>query len=76
MAEEGKTPLYFAADGRMLGMIAVADVVKQDSAFLSTCLERRIAAGTSVSLDFISTTSAASSATSAPGMYFPETKSR
>lgn len=32
MAEEGKTPLYFAADGRMLGMIAVADVVKQDSA--------------------------------------------
>lgn len=32
MAEEGKTPLYFAADGRMFGMIAVADVVKQDSA--------------------------------------------
>ncbi len=32
LAEEGKTPLYFAADGRMLGMIAVADVVKQDSA--------------------------------------------
>ena len=32
MAEEGKTPLYFSADGRMLGMIAVADVVKQDSA--------------------------------------------
>lgn len=32
MAEEGKTPLYFAADGRMLGMITVADVVKQDSA--------------------------------------------
>lgn len=32
MAEEGKTPLYFAADGWMLGMIAVADVVKQDSA--------------------------------------------
>lgn len=31
MAEEGKTPLYFAADGRLLGMIAVADVVKQDS---------------------------------------------
>ena len=32
MAEEGKTPLYFSADGRMLGMIAVADVVKEDSA--------------------------------------------
>lgn len=31
MAEEGKTPLYFAADGKVLGMIAVADVVKQDS---------------------------------------------
>lgn len=32
MAEEGKTPLYFSSDGRMLGMIAVADVVKEDSA--------------------------------------------
>ncbi len=32
MAEEGKTPLYFAAGGAMLGMIAVADVVKPDSA--------------------------------------------
>ncbi|MCM1122721.1 MAG: heavy metal translocating P-type ATPase [Eubacterium sp.] len=31
MAEEGKTPLYFAVDGRLLGIIAVADVVKQDS---------------------------------------------
>lgn len=31
MAEEGKTPLYFATDGRLIGMIAVADVVKQDS---------------------------------------------
>lgn len=31
MSEEGKTPLYFAADGRLLGFIAVADVVKQDS---------------------------------------------
>ena len=31
IAEEGKTPLYFSADGRMLGMIAVADVVKEDS---------------------------------------------
>lgn len=32
MAEEGKTPLYFAVGGRFLGMIAVADVVKPDSA--------------------------------------------
>lgn len=32
IAEEGKTPLYFASDSRMLGMIAVADVVKEDSA--------------------------------------------
>lgn len=32
MAEAGKTPLYFAADGALLGMIAVADVVKPDSA--------------------------------------------
>lgn len=31
-AEEGKTPLYFAGGGSMLGMIAVADVVKEDSA--------------------------------------------
>lgn len=32
MAEEGKTPLYFSSEKRMLGMIAVADVVKEDSA--------------------------------------------
>lgn len=32
MAEGGKTPLYFAAGGVLLGMIAVADVVKPDSA--------------------------------------------
>ncbi len=31
MANEGKTPLYFAKEGRLLGMVAVADVVKQDS---------------------------------------------
>ena len=31
MAEEGKTPLYFAVDNKLTGMIAVADVVKQDS---------------------------------------------
>lgn len=32
MSGEGKTPLYFAAGGSLLGMIAVADVVKPDSA--------------------------------------------
>lgn len=31
LAEEGKTPLFFAADDRLLGMIAVADVMKEDS---------------------------------------------
>ena len=31
-AEEGKTPLYFAEDGKALGIIAVADVAKSDSA--------------------------------------------
>ncbi|UTD03351.1 heavy metal translocating P-type ATPase [Treponema socranskii subsp. buccale] len=30
-AEEGKTPLYFAEDGKVLGIIAVADVAKSDS---------------------------------------------
>lgn len=30
-AKEGKTPLYFAADQRLLGMIAVADVIKASS---------------------------------------------
>lgn len=31
LADEGKTPLYFAFDGRIAGIIAVADVVKEDS---------------------------------------------
>ncbi len=31
MAEEGKTPLYFAENGKLLGMIAVADVIKKTS---------------------------------------------
>lgn len=30
-AGQGKTPLYFAMSGRLLGVIAVADVVKEDS---------------------------------------------
>lgn len=31
LAEEGKTPLFFAEDNRFLGFIAVADVIKEDS---------------------------------------------
>lgn len=31
-ADQGKTPMYFAAGGRVIGMIAVADVIKQTSA--------------------------------------------
>ena len=31
LAEEGKTPLIFAKDGKLLGIIAVADVIKEDS---------------------------------------------
>ena len=32
LAEEGKTPLFFAVDGDLAGIIAVADVIKEDSA--------------------------------------------
>ena len=31
LAEEGKTPLFFSKDGRVLGLIAVADVIKPTS---------------------------------------------
>jgi len=31
LAEEGKTPMYVAADGKAAGIIAVADTVKEDS---------------------------------------------
>lgn len=31
LAAEGKTPLYFARGDRLLGVIAVADIIKQDS---------------------------------------------
>lgn len=31
LAQEGKTPLYFAADGKLLGIIAVADIIKPTS---------------------------------------------
>ena len=30
-SKEGKTPLFFAADGRLCGIIAVADTIKEDS---------------------------------------------
>ena len=32
LADEGKTPLFFAKNGSLLGVIAVADVVREDSA--------------------------------------------
>lgn len=31
LAENGKTPLFFAEDGKLIGIIAVADVIKEDS---------------------------------------------
>ena len=31
LAEEGKTPLFFEADGKFLGIIAVADTIRKDS---------------------------------------------
>ena len=31
LSEQGKTPLYFTSNGRYIGMIAVADVIKEDS---------------------------------------------
>ena len=31
LAEEGKTPLFFSRDGQLTGIIAVADVIKEDS---------------------------------------------
>ncbi|MDD6327273.1 MAG: heavy metal translocating P-type ATPase, partial [Lachnospiraceae bacterium] len=31
LSEEGKTPLFFACDGKLIGIIAVADTIKEDS---------------------------------------------
>ena len=31
LANEGKTPLFFSRDGKLIGIIAVADVIKEDS---------------------------------------------
>jgi len=39
-AQEGKTPLFVAADGKVLGLIAVADVVKPGSAAVVAELKR------------------------------------
>lgn len=40
MAEEGWTPLYFAEEKQLLGVIAVADVLKEDSAEAIAMLKR------------------------------------
>lgn len=40
LAAQGKTPLYFAEDRQLLGVIAVADVVKPDSAASIAALRR------------------------------------
>lgn len=40
LAEDGKTPLFFAESGHLLGCIAVADVVKPDSAKAIAALRR------------------------------------
>lgn len=40
LASEGKTPMYIALDGRPAGMIAVADVVKENSARAISMLHR------------------------------------
>lgn len=32
LAEQGKTPLFFARDGKLMGIISVADAIKEDSA--------------------------------------------
>ena len=41
LADEGKTPLFFAMDGKLLGIIAVADVIKADSAEAIRQLENK-----------------------------------
>ncbi|MDQ7829186.1 MAG: heavy metal translocating P-type ATPase [Armatimonadota bacterium] len=41
LADEGKTPVYVAADGRLLGLLAVADTPKPEAAAVVTALRRR-----------------------------------
>ena len=40
LADEGKTPLFFAEDGNLLGIVAVADTLKDDSAQAIEALHR------------------------------------
>ncbi|MFD3928320.1 heavy metal translocating P-type ATPase [Streptomyces sp. NPDC058614] len=40
LATEGKTPMFAAVDERLLGLVAVADTVKEDSAAAITALKR------------------------------------
>src|SRR5574344_82312 len=40
LSEQGKTPLIFAEDDKLLGIIAVADVVKEDSAYAISLLKK------------------------------------
>ena len=40
LAQDGQTPLYFAQDGRILGVISVSDSPKQDSAEAISALKR------------------------------------
>ncbi len=40
LAQQGKTPLFFAADGALAGIIAVADIIKEDSAQAIRQLQR------------------------------------
>ena len=40
LAEQGKTPLFFAYDGKLLGTVAVADTIKEDGAAAITELHK------------------------------------
>lgn len=40
LAEDGKTPMFVALDGRILGIIAVADTVKEDAKEVVTALHK------------------------------------
>ena len=40
LSEEGKTPLYFERDGKLLGIIAVSDVIKKDSKAAVSALKK------------------------------------
>jgi P-type Cu+ transporter len=40
LADDGKTPMYAAVDGRLVGIVAVADTVKEDSAEAIAVLQK------------------------------------